>query len=68
MEWNVEKVKESLPDIMVKFGKDIVDARVRGRKNSFAGVYFQHNGKEISCEVAWPTIVNCLNNNKPVQF
>jgi hypothetical protein len=64
MMWTAAKVREELPDVQVKVGKVIYNARVRGRKNQFATIFW---GPSYSAEFAWQTIANCLNNNRPLQ-
>lgn len=66
--WTVESVKEQLPDVKVKCGKLTLIGHVRGRKNRFATVWYEHPNykKQYEFEVAWETIVYCLNNDKPI--
>lgn len=62
--WTIERVKEELPKVQVKMNaKLVVTGRVTGRKLDFAGVYV---GDVFMGEYAWQTIVNALNNNKPL--
>jgi S-adenosylhomocysteine hydrolase len=63
--WTVKAVKDELPDVTVKDGGDIHEAVVRGRRNKFAGVSWGDN-KQYTTEVAWETVVHCLNFGKPI--
>lgn len=63
--WTVERVKSELPKITVKDCNVIYDARILGRQNRFAVICWGNN-YQYSFEASWITVVNCLNNNKPV--
>jgi len=62
--WNVEKVKEELPDVKVKFNNKVSLWRVRGRKNQFAGLY--DPSTNIGIEAAWETVVHVLNHDTAI--
>ena len=67
--WTVERVKEELPEVKVLIGKKtVVDGAVRGRKMPFAGVMFSNNGVFVTAEYAWQTIVDCLNDGRPLRY
>jgi hypothetical protein len=56
--WTVDRIKEELPDVCMLVNKQVVTARVLGRKLPFARVY-------LPCgqvyEFGWQTICNALN-------
>lgn len=64
-EWTIATVKEELPNVTVKDGETVYEAWVRGRRNKFAGVSWGDK-KQYTVEVAWETIVHCLNFGKPI--
>jgi hypothetical protein len=75
--WTVAMVKEKLPDVRVKVGKKIVVGRVTGRLNAFATVTIQleagerlHRGNRpwADAAFAWETLVDCLNDGRPLQW
>lgn len=74
MTWTEKSVKELLPAVTVKVGRNIVPGRVSGRLNAFATVSVKnqgtlHNRSYIygDWQVAWCTIVYCLNEGKPIK-
>lgn len=66
--WTIESVKSELPNVKVKpvSGPNKIGV-VRGRKNKFATVLVA-DGPFSGFEVAWDTIVNCLNNDRPIRL
>ncbi len=73
--WTVAAIKEQLPNIKVRIGKKVVTGRISGRQRQFATVSVTntgtlHRGNQIwiDREVAWETLVHCLNVNRPVIF
>lgn len=71
--WDVEKVKAELPNVKVKIGNQIHTGRVSGRLNKFATVSVTNLGTLhaksrvfADFQVAWPTIVHALNNDRPL--
>lgn len=66
--WTVPMVKDKLPDVQVRYNGKIKTARVVGRKLPFAVVSLDlgHPTHWLNREVAWETIVHCLNTNTPI--
>ena len=71
--WTVASVKRELPNVNVKIGKKVVSGRLSGRLNEFATVSVTnegtlHSGSQVFADwkVAWETVANCLNNNRPI--
>ncbi len=66
--WTPNRVKDELPEVDVKVGKEIVKGQVGGRKLPFAGVWFSVNGVPLRGEYAWATIANALNKKQPLIY
>ena len=73
--WTASKVRDELPQVLVRIGKNVVTGRTSGRLNAFATVSVTnestlHRNSQLFMdkEVAWETVANCLNNNRPVVF
>ena len=73
--WTAKQVRDQLPNVVVRIGKKVVTGRVSGRLNAFATVSVTnegtlHSGSQLFMdkEVAWQTVANCLNNERPVVF
>ena len=70
--WTAKSVKDQLPSVAVKIGKRILPGRLSGRLNQFATVTVDieviHPAGQvwIDYHVAWDTIANCLNNDRPI--
>ena len=64
MTHTIETVKEILPKVQVKVGKKVMVANVSGRRNRFATVWTKDNMD--GWKFSWQTIVNSLNDNKPL--
>lgn len=66
MTHTIETVKAELPKVQVRLmsGK-IVEGQVAGRRNKFASVWTKDN--HDGWEFAWQTIVNALNENRPLR-
>ena len=64
--WTIDRVKEELPFVQVNLNGDISNGAVFGRQLQFARVAHMKTG--MVCDVAWSTIVNCLNGNRPIIF
>lgn len=61
--YTLDTVKDLLPDVKVKVSKTKIETgKVRGRRNPFAAVYVGYDCYEF----AWQTIVNALNNDRPL--
>lgn len=60
----IETVKRDLPAVRIKVGNKIVDGEISGRLNSFATVMIESDS--LGCNFTWQTIVNSLNNDKPL--
>ncbi len=74
-QWTIAAVKVELPNVKVRIGKKVVTGRISGRLKQFATVSITntgtlHNNSHmwIDREVAWETLVHCLNANRPVIF
>lgn len=67
-EWTVARVKDELPDVPVRrIGGATVIARLTGRLNRFATLTMPgQGGCWVTFEVAWETVVSCLNRSRPV--
>lgn len=66
MTHTIETVKRDLPKVTIRLmsGK-IVEGNVTGRMNKFASVWTKDN--HDGWEFAWQTIVNALNNDRPLR-
>ncbi len=64
-QWTIQEVKEGLPDIKVRDGKQVLPAQLRGRELPFPVVVWGDR-MQYKAEVAWETVVHCLNTNHPV--
>lgn len=64
MTYTIKEAKENLPDVKVKIGESVFDAKLTGRLNKFATVYLK--GSTTPYEFSWNTIVNSLNTGKPL--
>jgi hypothetical protein len=67
-QWTEAQVKEQLPDVPVKLGRDQYAGIVTGRKNQFATVFIVTDSGIISHDVAWATIVENLNRRSSITF
>lgn len=75
LHWTVDRVKQELPLVNVKLGKNIVTGRVSGRLNKFATVScgfsqfksIQLGNGWIDYSFAWETIVHSLNTGNPLK-
>jgi hypothetical protein len=65
MTWNMVNVKEQLPDIKVRDGKNVLPAVLRGRELPFPVVCWGDR-LQYKAEVCWETVLHCLNSNLPV--
>jgi hypothetical protein len=63
--WTIQRVKYELPTVKVAVGKNQFEARIVGSSLQFPFVVW---GETNKIEVSWQTLVNCLNNNKPVKI
>lgn len=66
-----QQVKDSLinRNIEVMYpDKTTVKGVISGRFSKFAHITWQLQGINMGIEVAWETIINCLNNGKPVRM
>lgn len=67
-EWTVERVKEELPAVKV-YNRETREESlwdVRGRLLAFPKITNQATGE--TCEVAWETLVTCLNVGRPLIY
>ena len=64
MTHSIQTVKRNLPEVKVKVGSKIVIGKVIGRMLDFATVTVIG----ANYEFAWATIVNALNNDKPLRI
>ena len=65
--WTVESVKEKLPDVRVQLTDGtVVRGEVVGRLLPFAYVYC--GTLPWTTEVAWETLVRCLNTGQPISI
>jgi hypothetical protein len=60
----IDQIKTDLPDVRVSWDKEEYIGMIRGRRNKFATLLIQGTG--ASFQVAWETLVNCINNDKAV--
>ena len=61
--WTIERVKAELPPVMVKMPNgEITIGTVRGRRLDFPVV----SAGIVNADFAWKTIVDALNNEKPL--
>lgn len=68
-EWDIGKVKTELPEIQVSIYGDIKIAKMSGRMQDFATVSVEAGtGNWCSWEVAWSTVVRCLNEGRPIKI
>jgi hypothetical protein len=65
--WTVERVKAELPAVPVRDEETgaVEPWALRGRKLPLATLTAPDGRR---CEVAWATVVHCLNENRPVLF
>jgi hypothetical protein len=66
MTHTIETVKRDLPKVTIRLmsGK-IIEGNVSGRRNKFASVWIKDNHE--GWEFTWQTIVNALNNDRPLR-
>jgi hypothetical protein len=64
--WTEALVREQLPPVQVFHQGRLHDARLSGRSHAFATVTW---GTDFICsgEWAWPVIVRCLNDGRPLR-
>lgn len=72
-EWDISKVKRDLPDVTVSIYGAIHVAKISGRMQDFATVSVDTSpvpgtGNWCSWEVAWSTVVSCLNEGRPIKI
>ena len=71
MDWTVERVKQELPEVQVRFnwrgGPTTIQCVVCGRKNKFATVMPFEFGSATKWQFAWETIARALNTDKALQ-
>ena len=60
------EVKELLPDVRVKLGKDIYAGIVTGRYKPFATVFVITDAGISSWEYAWETIAHAVTTDTPL--
>lgn len=61
--WDAQRVREELPEVLVKIGNEVHKGKVYGRKLGFASISItaSHN-----VSAAWETVAHCLNHNRPI--
>ncbi len=68
----IVKIRKPHVQVMVKPDKPVpeqtVVGHVVGEREGFAIVSFQWYGVTVSCDVAWDTVANCLNGNRPILY
>ena len=66
--WTAESVQRELPTVRIAplGGKLIDDAVLSGRSGRFATVTPRHSIG--SFEVAWGTVADCLNSDRPIRY
>lgn len=63
--WTIDRVKAELPTVTVRVDGKTKNARVTGGKLEFPLVRWEEAN---AVEVAWVTIVNCLNAGRPIRI
>lgn len=66
-----QSIKDNLvgKEVNVRLGDgSIVKGNITGRLMDFAHVSWQDKNCNLGVEVAWETLVNCFNNNRPVSI
>lgn len=73
MPWNSQTVREQLPNVTVRIGKEVYSARVTGRLNPIATVTVMADNRKylrgapwIDLPYSWESIAHALNNNRPL--
>ena len=72
--WTVQSVKEQRPTIKVKVRPEaphkeqIVDGMIGSHPDGFAFVRIRWFGVSVGFQVAWDTVVRCLNENKAILY
>jgi len=73
MNWTIASVKDELPQVKVKIGKQTHWARITGRLNPFATVTVFADDRKylrgpawVDFQFAWQTIADALNNDRPL--
>jgi hypothetical protein len=61
----IEQVKEELPQVWVRMGKAVILARVSGRANRFATVWFDREAT-YAFEYSWEAVTRSLNTDEPL--
>ena len=68
-DWTTARVKKELPQVKVVFhntiSRPVLLADLRGRSMPFAKVYPSRT-VGAGYEVAWSTVVDCLNGDRPI--
>lgn len=62
----IADVKNQLPDVKIKFAGKIHSARIAGRENKFATVWFRIDGDLIDFEYSWNAILHSVQTGNPL--
>jgi len=60
------KIRETLPMVKIKIGKNIYEACTSGRLNAFCTVFLRINGIDVSYEYSWQAIARHIETGKPL--
>lgn len=63
--WSIERVKNELPDVSVKWRGKVYRAAVRGRLNRFATVHLL-DLPEVSAEWSWLSVARAVESGSPL--
>jgi hypothetical protein len=63
----IPEIKETLPDVLVKIGKDNYIGKLSGGLETFARVSFDYMGIPASFVFAWEAIQASLNSKRPLR-
>ncbi len=66
--WTEDKIRDELPAVRVLAESGTFDGTLSGRLNDFATVTFRVSGIPVSADWAWSTVVNALNNGRPLRY
>ena len=64
-----QEIIDNPPDITVRIGKSTIRiGHVCAVREEIPSVCFAHNGVFVTIQVAWPTLLRCINSNRDVRY